>query len=101
MQISRQGFQSPRTSIGNINARSASDLPISARRCDGTRDIDDLDVDGLQLPLESFTFLGPLPIVTFKEDLEANYLPQLAFIPRRGWERGIDRSDAANNLSIG
>jgi hypothetical protein len=38
------------------------------------------------------------PIVTFKEDVEANYLPQLAFIPRHGWKRGIDRSDAANNL---
>ena len=50
------------------------------------------------MPLEPFTFLGPLPIVTFKEDVEANYLPQLAFIPRHGRKRSIDRSDAANNI---
>jgi hypothetical protein len=31
------------------------------------------------LTLEHFTFLDPLPIVTFKEDVEANYLPQLTF----------------------
>jgi hypothetical protein len=31
------------------------------------------------LTLEHFTFLDPLPIVTLKEDVEANYLPQLTF----------------------
>jgi hypothetical protein len=45
------------------------------------------------LSLEHFTFLDPLPIVTFKEDVEANYLPQLTFIPSHGRKRGIDRFD--------
>jgi hypothetical protein len=62
----------------------------TARRQQGVWDVDDLDADGREIPLQLITLPGGAPIATLEENIEPQLAPDFKLVNRRLRKGGVD-----------